>query len=191
MQKHARYFRLKPDMLNGRWSLGEPLDRKGREPEDFREFTSGRPAQAFGRLTLPIDEPGNRLDYSTAGAALTPVVHVRVATLFSEWAPDDVQLIPVDIKGCPDQYLLLVATRLIECIDDKASEEVLRWKPEDERPELLGQYRSVYGMRIDRSKVGDARVFRPWGWTVALIVSEDIKAAMERERVTGAKFEEV
>ncbi|NTX54356.1 imm11 family protein [Myxococcus sp. CA039A] len=191
MLNPSRYFRLKPAMQRGKWSLDEPLDSQGNELEDFREFTSGRPAQVSGRLAIPIDEPGRRLDYSTAGAGMTPVVHVRVATLFAELAPNDVQLIPVDIKGCPDEYLILVATRLVRCIDDKASEEVLYWKPEDERPEKLGQYRSVYGLRIDRSKVGDAKVFRTWGWSGVLIVSEDIKAALDRAKVSGAEFEEV
>nr|WP_317987913.1 suppressor of fused domain protein [Hyalangium gracile] len=46
-------------------------------------------------------------------------------------------------------------------------------------------------MRIDPSKVGDAKIFRTWGWTVALIVSEDIKQALERAGVTGVKFKEV
>jgi len=191
MPKQPRYFSLEPDMQRGKWSLDEPLDGQGREMENFREFTSGRPSQVSGRLSIPIDAPGRRLDYSTAGAALTPVVHLKVATLFAELAPDDVQLIPVDIKGCPDEYQILVATKLLRCIDDKASREILVWKPEDARPDKLGQYRSVAGMRIDRKNVGDAKVFRTWGWTVALIVTEDIKTAMERAKVTGAKFEEV
>jgi hypothetical protein len=46
-------------------------------------------------------------------------------------------------------------------------------------------------MRIDPSKVGDAKVFRTWGWTVALIVSEDIKQALEAESITGTRFVEV
>lgn len=191
MVNHSRYFRLKPEMLSGKWSLDEPLDNQGQELEDWREFTSGRPARVSGPLRIPIDEPGMRLDYSTAGAGMTPVVHVSVATLFAEMAPNDVQLIPVDIQGCPDEYLILVATRLVRCIDDKASEEVMYWTPADGRPEKLGMYRSVYGMRIDPTKVGDVKVFRTWGWTGVLIVSEDIKGAMERANVTGAAFEEV
>ncbi|WP_141332324.1 DUF1629 domain-containing protein [Myxococcus sp. AB025B] len=191
MLKHVRYFRLKEDMRSGNWSLGDPLDSLGHEPENFREFTSGRPARAQGRLTLPIDEPGRRLEYCTAGASLTPVVHVRVATLFAELAPDDVQLLPVDIEGCPDEYLVLVATKLIRCIDDQASEEVMYWKPEDDRPDKLGQYRSVFGMKIDPTKVGTTKVFRTWGWSSILIVSEDLKVALEQAKVTGAAFEEV
>ncbi|RYZ15461.1 MAG: hypothetical protein EOO70_06775, partial [Myxococcaceae bacterium] len=46
-------------------------------------------------------------------------------------------------------------------------------------------------MRIDPTKAGDAKVFRTWGWTIALIVSEDIKEALERAGVTGMKFKEV
>ncbi|HYH98162.1 hypothetical protein [Hyalangium sp.] len=46
-------------------------------------------------------------------------------------------------------------------------------------------------MRIDPSKVGDAKVFRTWGWTAALIVSEEIKEALERIGTTGTKFKDV
>ncbi len=77
---------------------------------------------------------------------------------------------------------------LIRCIDDEASEEVIRWTPEDGRPDRVGQYRDVDGMRIDPPQVGDAQVFRTWGWSIALIVSEDIKLALERIRATGVRF---
>jgi hypothetical protein len=40
----------------------------------------------------------------------------------------------------------------------------------------------MYGMRIDPSKMGDAKVFLSWRWTVAHILSEEIKEALERIR---------
>jgi hypothetical protein len=46
-------------------------------------------------------------------------------------------------------------------------------------------------MRIAPSQVGDAKVFRPQGWAIALIVREDIKGALERMGATGTTFEEV
>jgi coenzyme F420-reducing hydrogenase beta subunit len=46
-------------------------------------------------------------------------------------------------------------------------------------------------LRIDKTRVGDAQVFRPEGWNVVLIVSERIKDALERMGATGTKFEEV
>ena len=63
--------------------------------------------------------------------------------------------------------------------------------PEDGRPEKTGKYRAVAGMRIDPSKVGDAKIFRTWGWDIALIVSEEIKEALERIGATGMRFKEV
>jgi hypothetical protein len=45
-------------------------------------------------------------------------------------------------------------------------------------------------MRIDKAKVGSAKVFRPEGWEVALIVSEELKDALERMGATGTRFEE-
>ncbi|MCP3059229.1 hypothetical protein LXT21_10635 [Myxococcus sp. K38C18041901] len=186
-----RYFKLAQVMESGNWDLGDPLDAHGVELDDPYVFRSGRALPHPGRLSIPIDEPGRRLEFSTAGLGMAPVVHVRVATLFMELAPDAVQVFPVEIQGMPDQYLILVATKLLRCIDDEASDEVLYWKPEDGQPERVGEYRSVIGMRIDTSKVGDAKVFRTWGWDLGLIVSEDLKLALERARVTGVRFTEV
>ncbi|MCP3137107.1 imm11 family protein [Pyxidicoccus xibeiensis] len=187
----ARFFELAENVRSGYWYLDDPLDERGQEMDNPYVFREGHPVRVEGRLTIPIAQPGRPLDFSTMGLSTAPIVHVRMASIFSELAPNDVQLIPVDIQGHPDQYILLVATRLIRCIDDKASREVRYWKPEHGQPERVGEYRSVSGMRIDTSKVGDTQVFRTWGWNLALIVSEDIKTALERAKATGVKFTEV
>ncbi|NMO18490.1 hypothetical protein HPC49_24345 [Pyxidicoccus fallax] len=186
----VRFFDLAENVQAGNWDLGDPLDERGHEVEDPWIFRAGRPVHVEGRLTIPVESPGKRLDFSTAGVGVTPVVHVKVAEIFKELAPNDVQLIPVHVKGHPDQYLILVATRLIHCIDEKAS-KVQFWKPEDGLPEKVGQYYAVDDLRIDPTQVGDAKVFRPEGWDIVLIVSEDIKQALERAKVTGVKFRQV
>ncbi|QDE95152.1 imm11 family protein [Myxococcus xanthus] len=183
----TRFFDLAENVQAGNWYLGDPEDERGQEVEDPWLFRAGRSIQVAGPLKIPIDEPGKALDFSTAGVGVTPVVHVRVAELFTELAPNDVQLIPVHIQGYPDQYLILVATKLIRCIDDAAS-KVQRWKPEDGLPKKVGQYYAVDDMRIDPRKVGNTKVFRTEGWDIALIVSEDIKQALERVKATGVKF---
>ena len=185
-----RYFKLTDDVyIAGRWELGEPVDSQGQEVDPW-QFTKGKAVHVSGTLRVPIKRPGRPLDFSFTSLA-TPVVHTRVATLLSALTPGDVQFVPVDIDSQPDQFRIFVATRLIRCIDDRKSTEVRYWKPEDGRPEKTGEYRSVYRLRIDPSKVGDAKVFRTWGWDIALIVSEEIKEALERAGVTGTKFKEV
>jgi hypothetical protein len=185
-----RYFKLTDDVyIAGRWELGEPVAPQGQEVDPW-QFTKGRAVHVSERLRVPIKHPGTPLDFSFTSLA-TPVVHTKVTTVFSELAPDDVQFIPVDIASQSARFCIFVATRLIQCIDDQRSTEVRYWKPEDGRPEKTGQYRSVYRLRIDPSKVGDAKVFRTWGWDIALIVSEEIKEALERIGATGVRFKEV
>jgi hypothetical protein len=188
----TRYFRLTDDVsVPGRWELGVPVDQQGRELDDLWMFKNGVPVHVDGRLEVPIKSHGKPLDFSFAGIGVAPVVHVKVASLLKELAPDDVQLFPVDIDGQPDQFCILNVTRVVKCIDDEASEEVSYWTPEDGRPEKVGRYEGVHGMRIDPTKVGGAKLFRTWGWTIALIVSEELKEALERIGATGTRFSEV
>lgn len=185
-----RFFELHDDVsVPRRWHLKNPTGPNGREVDDPWQFTEGRPLQGQGRLTLPLEHAGSPLDFSEAGLGI-PVVHVRVASVLSELAPDDVQFLPVEIAGHPEQYVLLVATRLIRCIDEKAS-RIRRWTQEDGIPHKVGQYRSVRGLRIDKATVGGAKVLRPEGWPGSLIVSEEIKDALQRMGATGTRFDEV
>ena len=151
---------------------------------------SGRPASFSGVPKVHVRAAGKPLDFTFAAFDI-PVVNARVATLLRELAPADVELIPVAVDAQPEPHFILNPTRVVKCIDEQASAEVQFWTEEDEQPERMGEYSAVHGLRIDPAKVGDARVFRPRGWSVALIVSEDIKAALERAGVTGLKFEDV
>ncbi|RYZ16713.1 MAG: hypothetical protein EOO70_03810 [Myxococcaceae bacterium] len=185
-----QYFDLYEDVAEGFWCLGHPLDSSGRKLDDPWQFRVGAPAHFKGQVRFPLSLEGEARDYSHA-AFSTPVVHARLAELFRSLAPDDVELIPVEVDSHSGPYFILNAIRSMHCVDIEASDEVHYWKEEDGIPEKVGTLSSLYGMRIDPSKVGDAKVFRPSEWEVALIVSEDIKDAMERAGITGMKFESV
>ena len=184
-----RLFKLADDVnVPHRWHLDVPTDSHGQQVDD-RQFMYGTPVHIADRLRFPVEIAGTPLDFTLAGIG-APVVHVRVASMFAELAPDDVQLLPVDVEGHPDQYLILVAIRLIRCIDEQASRIEL-WTHEDGVRHKVGQYFSVRDMRIDKAKAGSARVFRCEGWMSPLIVSGEIKDALERMGATGTRFEEV
>src|SRR4051812_19804703 len=105
-----RFFELADDVnVPHRWHLAMPRDSQGLKVDDG-QFRLGFPVLLKERLRIPIEIAGTPLDYTEAGIMI-PVVHVRVASMFAEQAPDDVQLIPVDVEGHPDQYLILVAQR--------------------------------------------------------------------------------
>ncbi|MCP3137272.1 imm11 family protein [Pyxidicoccus xibeiensis] len=182
-----RFFRLFDDVyFPKRWHLGSPIDDQGNEADDFGYFNHGHEVKAPGRLRIQQDVRGRALDYSLAGLNV-PVVHARVAEVFTRLAPKEVQLLPVEIARQSDPYFILVVTRLIRCIDETAT-KFERWTPEDGVPEKVGQYSSVWDLRIDKARVGDAHVFRPEDWEVVIIVSDEIRLALEHIQATGVKF---
>ncbi|MCP3099864.1 hypothetical protein LZ198_13395 [Myxococcus sp. K15C18031901] len=186
-----RFFDLMVDVyVKDRWYLSDPVDDQGKEIDDIWLFRHGNPIEVRGRLHLPLYRPGAPLDIEFAGAGGTPVLSARAASVFREMAPDDVQLFEASVEGDPRPYFLLNVARTIRCIDDATSEEV-EYRTAEEFTERIGEYWSVSGLRIDKSKVGAARVFRTWGWGPALIVSEDIKDALEANGIFGGKFSEV
>ncbi len=184
-----RYYQLLDDMrLPGRWLLGSPLDERKHEIDPW-QFKDGTILEVGCVPRFPLDVPGTPLDFSWAALSI-PVVHERFARLFERLHVDGVQFIPAQTEEHPGPWYILNALHILRCIDDARSGEVQYWKPEDNRPDKLGEYRAVHGLRIDPTKVGDARIFRPWGWRVALIISEDIKQAIESVGLTGTRFVE-
>jgi hypothetical protein len=182
-----RYYQLLDDMRSpGRWLLGSPLDERKNEIDPW-QFKDGVSLELGCVPRFALDVVGSSLDFSWAALSI-PVVHDRFARLFERLNVEGVQFIPAEVEGHPGPWFILNALRIPRCIDDARSGEVQYWKPEDNRPDKLGEYRAVHGLRIDPSQVGDARIFRPWGWRVALIVSEEIKQAIESAGLTGTRF---
>ncbi|WP_223765897.1 imm11 family protein [Corallococcus sp. AS-1-6] len=126
-----------------------------------------------------------------ANADRLPIANEQVANVFRELAPADVQLFPIEIEGAPERYYVVNATRRFKCIDEAKCREVQVYPLDGAVPERVGEYRSISGLRIDTSKIEDARVFRPMGWELALIVSEEVKEGIERVGNTGVFFNRV
>ncbi|MFY0570620.1 imm11 family protein [Archangium lansingense] len=174
--------------IPGRWQLQQlDIDDRG-QPMDPWQYDRGERLELEGVQLIGVGHPGIALEFSSTELAI-PVVSGRVVSIFERLGLlDEVQFIPARVEGQSEPYFILNTLRIIRCIDDSRCEEVLYWQPEDERPDKLGKYRNVVGLKVDPAKVGGANIFRPWGWTVALIVSERVKLAMEADGITGPKF---
>jgi hypothetical protein len=184
------YYILKDDMrIPTRWHLRHPVDEHGQKINPW-QFTEGQGLVFQGIIRFPVKPDGVTLDF-TLDAFATPVVHSRFVQLFERLGVQEVQFLPVQVEGHAGPYFILNALRTFRCIDEARCEEVQHWKPEDGQPEKVGQYRYIAGVRIDPTKVEGSRIFRPWGWPLGLIVSEDLKEALEREGFTGTRFVEV
>jgi hypothetical protein len=184
-----RYFDLSQDVyVPGCWILKSPVDVQGQELRSV--FNQGKPVRVDGPLHIPLCQPGNPIDYSEAATESVPIVSARVAALFAERAPQDIQLIPAKVDGRQEPYFIVNILRVVRCIDEKKSSEVRHREPKEGMPAREG-YELVSGMRIDPALVGDAHLFRTWGWESVIVVSESLKEALEKLGATGLRFEEV
>lgn len=185
-----RFFDLMDDRrAPGRWHLGSPEDEQGRKLSPW-QFEKGRVLELGCVPRFPLDTPGAPLDFCWAAFSI-PVVHGRVVQLFERLGlHNEVQFLPARVEGHAEPCFILNALRIIRCIDDARCGEVQYWKPEDNRPDKLGEYRAVHGMKVDPALVGNAHIFRPWGWRVALVISEELRQALEQEGITGTRFVE-
>ena len=181
-----RYFQLRDDMtIHGRWHLAEVLLPSGEEPL----LDVGIPLHDVGPLEGTVSHTGRVLDFSLTSFAV-PVATRKLADVVSAVAGADVQSVPVAIAG-QSSMMVLNSVRVIRCIDEGRS-EFIKWTKSDHRSDLAGQYRQVTRLILDLAAVPrDAHFFRVEGWVVALIVSEEVKVAMERAGCGGAKFIDV
>ncbi len=185
-----RYFELFDDMrILDRWEFDSPLDKDGQEIW-HGQFSRGMPLEIRTPASIPLYSPGRALDYTTTALGI-PVVHAKFREAFERLRiQDQLQFFPTTIEGQPDSYFLVNVLRVIRCIDDAKCEAVFHYTEEDEEPDRVGEYRNVRGLRIDSRQVGTCHIFRPWGWQLAVIVSERVKEALEAS-ITGARFREV
>jgi hypothetical protein len=173
------------------WLIATPVPASGGEFDEPWMFGEGRILQDPGPMKALVDHPGERRTFVFTGIERVPIVSEAVADVFRAHAPDDVQLFPVTVDGESGRYFVVNACKTIDCIDEVHCREVQNYTEDDPFPEYAGEYRWIYGLRIDPSKTEGAHVFRLKKFKTAFIVSEDIKNALERVGNLGVSFERV
>jgi len=185
-----RYYDVKTDDTrhSDRWFLDEPRSEDGGEI-DAREFTYGKSYDGPRPANVPIQYQGKPVAFNFAAFDM-PVVSERIASAIEEIAPGQVQRFPVLIDSRIPGYEILNAVCTEACLDESRA-EVLKWLLEDGRPEKIGEYRMVVNLKIDSARARGRHVLRIRGWEVALIVSSDVKRAIEAEENLGIVFDDV
>jgi hypothetical protein len=172
----------------GRWFLDEPHDEDN-QIIDARQFTQGVSYHGPKPIYVPVAQEGNAVAFNLAAFDM-PVVSPYIARIIREYAKNDVQCFPVMIGEEIQGFEIINVSAKLQCLDEQLS-ETLKWKSGDGRPDKVGQLRMVTNLRIDPQKCRDASIFRVDGWEIALIVSDGLKAAMERVDDLGVIFDPV
>ncbi|GMU04825.1 imm11 family protein [Corallococcus caeni] len=173
------------------WYITTPVPASGGAFAEPWMFGEGHPLPAPGPIKARVRNPGQKRTFVFAGVERSPIVSEAVANVFRTFAPEDVQLLPVSVEGEAEPYFVVNATRTVDCIDEAKCREVQHYAEDDPFPEDAGEYRWLYGLRIDPSKTGGAQVLRPKKFKTAFIVSEEVKTALEAVGNLGVSFERV
>jgi hypothetical protein len=173
------------------WLVTTPVPVSGGEFDEPWMFADGRVLPDPGPIKAQIANPGEKRTFVFSVIEKAPIVSEEIANTFRTLALDDVQLFPVSIEGEPERYFVVNATKVVDCINEANCREVQHYTEEDPFPEYAGQYRWIYGLRIDPAKTEGAHVFRPQKFKTAFIISEEIKVALEKAGNLGVSFERV
>ncbi len=184
------YFRILTDDVRfaDRWFLDEPLTKDGQEI-DAREFTNGRPYIGAVPVSVPIHTHGKRVKFCLAAFDM-PVVSEEIVRIVTEIAGSDVECFPVAVGTTVSGYAILNVVALGACVDERRS-DILRWQLDDDEPDKVGKYRMVSNLTIDPRRTDDRHIFRVDDWEVALIISEKVKASLEKIPDLGVIFQPV
>jgi hypothetical protein len=186
-----KYFDIRADdkQFGDRCFLGEPVSENG-QAIDARLFRYGKTYEGIVPHSVPVQQNGKRIAFNLAAFDM-PVVSNKVASVLRDVAANDCEFFPVAVGGSNVGMSIVNVVRRIECVDESRCEDVMKWRPEDNRPDRLGSYRSIGGLRIDPTRMEGHHIFRIFGWEVALIVSEVIRAKLETIENLGIVFDEV
>src|SRR5262249_18421062 len=185
-----QYFRILTDdsMFGDRWFLNDPRTEHGDEI-DAREFAKGKAYHGARPTTVPIYQEGRRVEFSL-GSFDMPVVSERIARLIETNAASEVECFPIMVASSIPGYEILNAVCREACVDEQRS-LVTRWQPGDFRPDRIGKYRMVSNVTSDPSRTHDRHIFRVEDFEIALIVSEEIRVALEKIGSLGVVFRAV
>jgi hypothetical protein len=116
-------------------------------------------------LAVTVKYDGKPLDFSFT-LAQVPIVNLRVASILNELAGNDIQLIPAQVRGHSGQYAVLNVLRSEDCINEDLSAD--SW--------------------IDVARAKEAKILRPHGMHVVLLVEQEVRDALVQAKFTGIEF---
>ena len=172
-----------------RWQIGIRPTLDSGEWWDVWAYSRGEPASP-PPYPFTISAAGPRSEINLTWHQMC-VVSTRIAEAIVETAERDIQLIPVSIAGDSDEWCLVNPLWIIDCLDHERS-IITNYYPDDfEQPAKAGTPRGILRLVIDPERVGNHDLFRVKDWTMAIIVSDRLRLALEETWALGLRFEQV
>jgi hypothetical protein len=176
------------DLGTGRWMIG-----------DF-QFYYGDSEWSFSRSGIrevlkyipsaKITSVGNQVNITYADFDVIVVDEAAKACFSTK----EVQFFPIQIsnlKSKNSNYFIMTIVNEVDCLDERLSEYDIYEESNEIRPDLAGNYKTVYKMVIDSTRTRGLNIFRISKYDTAIIVSENLKKNISELQINGVKFKEV
>jgi hypothetical protein len=187
-----RYYRLMDELYNpeDRWFLRSLNVVEENKISVWKFLSSERVELSENeKLKIRIRAEGTPLDFTFADFEVL-VVNDKVAAYLSD---KECQLIPLEIDSIKNRHSYFVAVLLnkVDCVDESRS-SFDKWPVDDPvRPDLAGEYKNIYKLFLDTSKIGNNSIFRLAKSDNIIIIDEKLKKLFEEDSITGVKFRDV
>lgn len=166
-----------------RWHLsicGFPGD----ERPGFARYAECRYDSSGEAPQIAVFKKGPVMDFNRDSLEV-PIVSRCLAEVIERSAGSDIQRIPASLNAAGGDWEVLNVLACVDCINHERSR--ITYYPDDD-PHHPGKPRGVLELIINPSETAGHHVFRISDWKVAVIVSEQVKTAVEAMGATGVQF---
>ena len=183
------YYKIIADFdVEDQWCLGDPKDAGGNSILPWK-FTTGSLFPANGKLFIPLFSRGQPLSVTIASFGM-PVLRKDLVSVV-EGLTNECEYLPVEIEGQSDEYAIMNALVIKECVDEGRSLFKEYAENDPVRRDRSGKYKEFKKLVLERVAIGDSKIFRIKNSESDLIVSEVIKHALEKSGAYGVRYWQV
>ena len=172
-------YRLNDDIeYPDRWYLGDVIG-----VDNWQLATSSPDTNE--PLDVELVQDGVETDFTITATYGLPIVSSKIRREFVDLP--ELTFVPVSVVGrsCHTQYYVMVTKRTVDCVDEEKSEYQKFEENDPVRPDLAGEYRAFFELKVDPTKTAGLSIFRIAKFEVAIIVDERIKELLGGIDATG------
>lgn len=175
-----KYYWLKDDInYSGRWFLNKISGL------DNWSLYSKVP-ELTEHLSVLVSRHGNEMDFTLTSSHAVPIVSDRLKAALSNFS--GIKFIPVTLNGYLNEYFVMIIDDMVDCVDEVRSKYQKFEVNDPVRPDRAGSFRAFFSMVIDADKVIGIDILRVKRFEMAIIVSDNVKIALENSGVTGVEL---
>jgi hypothetical protein len=181
-----RYFEMAMDgKIWPHWFPHCPHDKNGDQINRFHFKNGQYYTTTEERLYVPIFKNYHGKEVDFFDPLMTPYVRADIAEAVQRLCPDAVQLIPVEIETQTRPYVILNILDVVDCLDEQRTESFDFYTEASGPSHLIGQYKWLYGRRIDPIRAAGHKIFWLGRDPLTIIIDDEMKALLESFNTTG------